>query len=1069
MSNDNYFLKESDFTSGNLFTGFLKDTPDSRDYKFSDLLKKQGKLKTVKKKVEKLVPPNRGSYRKASYGKVLKIVTISEDVPVKQLLNAPLQIDHSNNSSSVKNQGRLGSCVGFAATAMKEIQEQKEHTQEVLAGKRDYRRGKEFDYSEAWVYWNCKKIDGIPNKGGTFIRTAMKVLNKIGVPVEKAWPYVDSRTDIGKPKRWANLVARWATIGSYWRVYNSAEIKIALIDTPVIIGVPVYAEWFRPFRGIVPYPADLGRSYGGHAVCLSGDTIIPLLNGESKTIKELAKNYKNEIFEVYSCSKEGEIKIGKAHSPRKTGINKKVLKITFDNGEFLKCTEDHLIMSRDGSYIKAKDLRVNDSLMPLYKKENSYGYEMIYNNKNKKWRYTHRINSLCRRKMVVHHKDFNKKNNNSENLEIMSWDNHTTLHSKNTITLKKYSQSKIGREKSRQIMIKNWENNDFREKMLKINSENGKKNSEKLLKEGRLGFQSFSKEKMKKIGARQGKKNHRKLHTKEAIQKSVRTRKEKFITDLEFRAKKIKTAIENLVTYNDDIKKGKIEITENQKEARRKNALNMNKDKEMIRMRSLKTTYTRFYKDDYKTFEDYLKVKLHNHKIISIEEYGCEDVYDITVDKYHNFAIDSGIFVHNCVVGYDDDRHLFKFKNSWGCYDDQTEVLTKKGFKYFKNLNDRDIIATLNEKGAIEYHKYKKYIEYFYSGDMYEFKNSKIDLFVTPNHNMYIQTLRDRQKQSNNFEFIKAESIKNKQIVFKRDGVWGGKEKDFFELPEITKKINATKTIKIDKTKIPMDVWVEFLGYFLSEGSITKNKCKNGGSSYYISISQSKKENRNKIKRCLEKMNYSFYSNKKEFRFQNQQMFTYLKQFGKCNEKYISEDIKELGIRQLEILYEALMLGDGSVVVGQSGSKKKTYYTTSKQLSDDFQEICLKLGYCSTISIDDRTGQKNSKGYNYNFPVYNVNIQNTQSFNSANTILNYSKSKNKKEYDGKVYCVEVPNHTLFIRRNGKTCWCGNSSWGDNGYGYLSYKYIDKLLWTAWVAQDISVTKDMLKGTRELTA
>ena len=122
MSNDNHFLKKSSFTSGNFFTGFLKDAPDYRDYKFSDLLKKQGKLKTVKKKVEKLVLPNRGSYRKASYGKILKTVTISEDVPVKQLLNAPLQIDHSNISSTVKDQGRLPSCVGFAATAMKEIQ-----------------------------------------------------------------------------------------------------------------------------------------------------------------------------------------------------------------------------------------------------------------------------------------------------------------------------------------------------------------------------------------------------------------------------------------------------------------------------------------------------------------------------------------------------------------------------------------------------------------------------------------------------------------------------------------------------------------------------------------------------------------------------------------------------------------------------------------------------------------------------------------------------------------------------------------------------------------------------------
>jgi len=29
------------------------------------------------------------------------------------------------------------------------------------------------------------------------------------------------------------------------------------------------------------------------------------------------------------------------------------------------------------------------------------------------------------------------------------------------------------------------------------------------------------------------------------------------------------------------------------------------------------------------------------------------------------------------------------------------------------------------------------------------------------------------------------------------------------------------------------------------------------------------------------------------------------------------------------------------------------------------------------------------------------------------------------DYTGKVYCVEVPNHTLFVRRNGRATWCGN--------------------------------------------
>jgi len=33
---------------------------------------------------------------------------------------------------------------------------------------------------------------------------------------------------------------------------------------------------------------------------------------------------------------------------------------------------------------------------------------------------------------------------------------------------------------------------------------------------------------------------------------------------------------------------------------------------------------------------------------------------------------------------------------------------------------------------------------------------------------------------------------------------------------------------------------------------------------------------------------------------------------------------------------------------------------------------------------------------------------------------------------GSVYCVEVQNHILYVRRKGKAVWCGNS-WGDEGY------------------------------------
>lgn len=39
---------------------------------------------------------------------------------------------------------------------------------------------------------------------------------------------------------------------------------------------------------------------------------------------------------------------------------------------------------------------------------------------------------------------------------------------------------------------------------------------------------------------------------------------------------------------------------------------------------------------------------------------------------------------------------------------------------------------------------------------------------------------------------------------------------------------------------------------------------------------------------------------------------------------------------------------------------------------------------------------------------------------------NNEETEELTKYKGKVYCLEVPNNVLYVRRNGKTVWCGNS-------------------------------------------
>lgn len=181
----------------------------------------------------------------------------------------PASFSWADKMSPVKDQGMLGSCVGFAVAAMKEWQEQMEHEREVAEGKRDHRELDHYDLSESWIYWNSKKIDPWPNEEGTSIRCAMQVLEKIGVPCEKAYPYNDKFE--GKPESWAKLIAKWGLIDSYWRCNGLNELRHALLDGPVVMGIACFEEiFFVGNDGFIPYPANPDNFYGGHAVCAVG-------------------------------------------------------------------------------------------------------------------------------------------------------------------------------------------------------------------------------------------------------------------------------------------------------------------------------------------------------------------------------------------------------------------------------------------------------------------------------------------------------------------------------------------------------------------------------------------------------------------------------------------------------------------------------------------------------------------------------------------------------------------------------------------------------------------------------
>ena len=140
-----------------------------------------------------------------------------------------------------------------------------------------------------------------------------------------------------------------------------------------------------------------GDSAGG---CFAGDTRVALADGRSLSFRELvAEQALGREHFCYTIRRDGSVGIERVLHARVTQRDAEVIRVTLDNGEVITCTPDHRFMLRDGSYQRADALCAADSLMPLYRKLSSTrepgitidGYEMVWDPRSDRWRFTHEL------------------------------------------------------------------------------------------------------------------------------------------------------------------------------------------------------------------------------------------------------------------------------------------------------------------------------------------------------------------------------------------------------------------------------------------------------------------------------------------------------------------------------------------------------------------------------------------------------------------------------------------------------------------------------------------------------
>jgi DNA gyrase subunit A len=406
------------------------------------------------------------------------------------------------------------------------------------------------------------------------------------------------------------------------------------------------------------YPLIKGQ---GNFGCFTSDTKIALTDGRNLSFTDLINENQQGKRNFTFTIDNGIVKIAEIKNPRKTKENAEIMKVILDNGEEIKCTLNHKFMLKDGNYKEAQNLKSGDSLMPLYKKlstkdddSNAIGYLMILQPKQNSWNFAHIIadewnieNEIYSKSVgrIRHHINFDKLNNNPDNIRRMNWKEHWKTHY--DLISDKHKNDSEYRKKLKEGREKFWanENNrkEYSERLSKRNSENWKKEDYRqqmtiTLSEVNKKYLKEHPEKVEEISRRASitmKKMWSIPEYKEIFHNKIIEGNKKRETNLTGKYKFLK-----ICNY---LKENNLELNkENFEKAR----------KEVFKTKSF-TSWDLGIKKYYENDRNLLLCKINgNHKVVGVvflKEF--VDVYDITVDKTHNFALASGIFVHNSIDG----------------------------------------------------------------------------------------------------------------------------------------------------------------------------------------------------------------------------------------------------------------------------------------------------------------------------------------------------------------------------------------------------------------------------------
>lgn len=346
--------------------------------------------------------------------------------------------------------------------------------------------------------------------------------------------------------------------------------------------------------------------------------------------------------------------------------------------------------------------------------------------------------------------------------------------------------------------------------------------------------------------------------------------------------------------------------------------------------------------------------------------------------------------------------------NGWHpqCYAEGTQVLTTQGWKEFKDVTNQDIVYSLNpQTREIEETDVVGVQRYPYKGELIRFFNRSLECLVTPEHQMvYIS-----KSGAHEIKKCNATEYKPSMGAFYRSAVNTAKDRT---------------NIMFGDKNIPFDVYCEFMGYYLADGSMQHD--------HGIVLSQEKGQLAwERMQTCIKKMGFTPHVYKSTVVLYHRAFGQELLKYGTAHYKYIPQDILNASKRQIQIFLDAFILCDGHIkkprpFMGNRGHVctpnhgERMYFTSSPQMAAEIGLLLLKVGHRPSYRRMSpiNTVKKDGTVIKQRYDCYRI----SECDSATATVFN----KEKVEYIGFVYDVTLENnHIMYIQKDGKCFWGSN--------------------------------------------